>query len=957
MPSPEQPVKASKPTAPPRRRYRPVVGPRLKILLIAIFALFAIMVINSVYLVAIRIMGLATADSYENWFYLIMFLAHLVLGLILLVPFIIFGAAHIRNAHNRPNRRAVRAGYALFISAIVLLVTGIVLMRVEGIIDIRDQTARSIIWWLHVLVPLVVIWLFILHRLAGRKIRWGVGLGWASVAAVFAVLMVLLQSQDPRQWNIEGNPEGDQYFFPSQARTVSGDFIRADVLQNDEYCLECHADIHDSWMHSVHKFSSFNNPAYLASVKETREVGMERDGDVNASRFCAGCHDPVPFFSGAFNDPDFDMEGDPTGHAGITCTVCHVISHVNSPVGNADYTIDEPQHYPFAFSDNPVLSWVNRQLVKAKPEFHKKTFLKPLHQTEDFCGTCHKVHLPVELNDYKWLRGQNHLDSFRLSGVSGHGIMSFYYPPVAEINCNDCHMPLMPSTDFGAQVRDDSGEATVHDHMFPSANTAMPMMVDMPRAEEAIEKHREFLEGVMRLDIFGLKKGGEIDGELLGPIRPEIPELDRGEDYLAEIVLRTVKMGHLFTQGTSDSNQVWVDVTVTCGDRIIGQSGKMDEEGRVDPWSHYVNSFVVDRDGNRIARRNAQDIFTSLYNHQIPPGAADSVHYRFHVPEDCEGPVTIHAALKYRKFDTEYMRFVHGDAVWINDLPVTLLAEDVVELPVKGGVPVEAVDDMEIQEWVRWNDYGIGLFRKGDLGELRGAEEAFLEVERLERSEGPINLARVYLKEGRVTEDAPAALDRAGSMTHPAREWHLLWFGGLVDKQNGRLDAAIDKFRQITEGGFEQAKGRGFDFSEDWRVLNELGNTLYQRARQERGPARRAKRETLMREAAEVFEESLALDPENVDAHYNLKQIWADLDDMDRSAHHASMHAKYKIDDNARDRAISEARRKYPAANKASEAVVIYDLLPPKQSEESLPVQGSQPQVSAEQEGEPKGDS
>ena len=36
---------------------------------------------------------------------------------------------------------------------------------------------------------------------------------------------------------------------------------------------------------------------------------------------------------------------------------------------------------------------------------------------------------------------------------------------------------------------------------------------------------------------------------------------------------------------------------------------------------------MLDRDGNRIDRRNPQDIFTPLYNHQIPPGAADVVHY------------------------------------------------------------------------------------------------------------------------------------------------------------------------------------------------------------------------------------------------------------------------------------------------------------------------------------------
>ena len=31
---------------------------------------------------------------------------------------------------------------------------------------------------------------------------------------------------------------------------------------------------------------------------------------------------------------------------------------------------------------------------------------------------------------------------------------SFYYPPVAEQNCNDCHMPAEPSEDFGSKLRD-----------------------------------------------------------------------------------------------------------------------------------------------------------------------------------------------------------------------------------------------------------------------------------------------------------------------------------------------------------------------------------------------------------------------------------------------------------------------------------------------------------------------
>ena len=108
--------------------------------------------------------------------------------------------------------------------------------------------------------------------------------------------------------------------------------------------------------------------------------------------------------------------------AGITCTVCHGITSIHSTMGNAAYTIEESPHYPFAHSTHPALQWVNNQMIKAKPDFHKKTFLKPFHKTAEFCSTCHKVSLPPALNYYKeYLRGQDHYLSYLNSGVSGHG--------------------------------------------------------------------------------------------------------------------------------------------------------------------------------------------------------------------------------------------------------------------------------------------------------------------------------------------------------------------------------------------------------------------------------------------------------------------------------------------------------------------------------------------------------
>ena len=66
-------------------------------------------------------------------------------------------------------------------------------------------------------------------------------------------------------------------------------------------------------------FASFNNPIYRASIDRFRE---QEDGPAR-SQFCAGCHDPVPFFSGKFDNPEYDVFTDPTASAGITCTVCH----------------------------------------------------------------------------------------------------------------------------------------------------------------------------------------------------------------------------------------------------------------------------------------------------------------------------------------------------------------------------------------------------------------------------------------------------------------------------------------------------------------------------------------------------------------------------------------------------------------------------------------------------------
>lgn len=915
-------------TQDPPKKPAGVITPALRRLLGLVMLLFALLTANSIYLAGITLAGQLSDRSLENPFYLGMFLAHLGLGLVLIPTGLAFGALHLRRAWRRPNRYAVRAGLALYGCAILLLLSGLLLTRF-GFFEVNDPLIRNVAYWLHLITPLLLGWLFVLHRLAGPPLDWRRGLAWTGAAGLLlAVALAAHLSADPQRL--------EQPFLPALVQTTGDQPIPSAHLDTDAFCAECHADIHAQSQAGMHRLSSFNNPAYRFSIEEARELMLARDGDVAATQLCAVCHDPVPLMSGNFSSPDYDPDRDPSSQTGISCMSCHAIAAINGPRGNGDFTLVDPPRYPFAFSDNPLLKAINRQLIKAKPGLHKHSLLKPVHKTAEFCSGCHKVHLPYALNHYRWLRGQNHYDSFLLSGVSGHRVDSFYYPPRAVPNCATCHMPLRPSDDPAARDHEGDGRRRVHDHRFAAANTAVPVMVGLDPADNGNRQRREMLAKAVRVDIFGVKEDA-LDGPLQAPLRPRLATLQPGRRYLFETVVRTVGVGHALTQGTSDSNELWLEVSVRDGQRAIGASGRLDRRGEVDPWAYFLNAYLLDKRGRRIERRNAQDIFVTLYNHQIPPGAAAVVHYALDVPADATGPLQIDVALRYRKFDSRFLRHVEGDGYHGNRLPVTTLATDSVTLPVaaSGSAPDAAADTAQQRPpaapWERWNDYGIALLREGNQGankgELRGAAEAFARVEQLGRADGPLNLARVYYKEGRIADTA-AALRRAAEFDPPAPPWTLAWFSALVEREQGDLDAAIANLSALVEG-FPSARARGFDFSRDYRMLNELGRTLFERARQERGDTRRAARQALLGRAEQTLRRVLAADPENATAHYNLALVYSESGRTDLATEHRALHQKYRPDDLAVQRAVSLHRSRNAAANHAAEPVAVYQLRGP----------------------------
>ena len=229
-------------------------------------------------------------------------------------------------------------------------------------------------------------------------------------------------------------------FWPSSSKTNVGGTIPSNFFMDSELCGECHKDIYEQWNSSMHHFASFNNQFYRKSI----EYMQERQRARSRSKWCAGCHDHAVFFNGRFEKPIKDQIDTPEAQNGLGCVSCHSIIHVDSSMGNGGFTIEYPPLHDLARAENKYIRAIDDFLTYLDPEPHRKTFMKPFMRLDssEYCSTCHKVHLDVPVNNYRWIRGFNDYDNWQASGVSGQGARSFYYPPKSS-TCADCHMPLV----------------------------------------------------------------------------------------------------------------------------------------------------------------------------------------------------------------------------------------------------------------------------------------------------------------------------------------------------------------------------------------------------------------------------------------------------------------------------------------------------------------------------------
>jgi tetratricopeptide (TPR) repeat protein len=420
------------------------------------------------------------------------------------------------------------------------------------------------------------------------------------------------------------------------------------------------------------------------------------------------------------------------------------------------------------------------------------------------------------------------------------------------------------------------------------------------------------------------------------PITAPIDRTDaavrRGDDTRVDVVVRTRKVGHFFPGGTVDAFDVWLELQATDEKgQTIFWSGKVEDDGKgpVEPGAHFYRSLQIDGHGNPINKRNAWATRSVVYVHLIPPGAADTAHFRLHIPESAGNKITLHARLNYRKFSWFNTQFsfagvpadraepgvsgsvttpdyddrkyafngdtsrVSGNLKSIPDLPITIIAEDTKTLRVlaRNAPEPQAKTVTTKEEWTRWNDYGIGLFLQGDL---KAAAAAFEKITQADprNPDGWTNIGRVLVQEGD-TAGARKVLEKSLAIAPQLARTNFFYARAL--KEDGDYDDAIVHLKTVLA-----------QFPRDRVVHNELGRILFLKKR--------------YTEAVKEFEQTLSIDPEDLQAHYNLMLCYNGLGNEAKADEHKARYLRFKADESAQ--AITGPyRQAHPEDNNERQAI------------------------------------
>jgi tetratricopeptide (TPR) repeat protein len=674
----------------------------------------------------------------------------------------------------------------------------------------------------------------------------------------------------------------DAPFLPSNARISNGQFISPKSFPTAQYCGHCHQEAYHQWRQSVHS-NSFRAPWYLKNVN----MLIDEKG-VQYSRHCEGCHNPVALFSGDLSQGMPKKR--PFEDEGVSCSVCHSIQSTDA-TGTGSYIMGVPA----VLVDEggaPITRPVSDAEILAHLDRHSKAVMRPLYQTAEFCAACHKAAIPHTLDDYKWLRAISLYDEWQAASFTKQSPLPFYRKDSVS-TCQTCHMLREPvptgSTEPGAK------DGKFVSHRWVGGNTLLPQYY---KFDEQADKVANFLKnasdgkGVFNVDIFALEKEGAAatasDQVLVAPLGLTSFSLAAGETLVADVVIQNKGIGHSFIPEQRDFYEAWVDFTVKDGSgKTLAESGFLRPDGNLDPGAHSFTNRLINNKGELNDLHQIWHNRVLAYNNTIQSGRSQLVRYRFRLPKEIAGQVSITATVRYRRFNQHFIDYAMAQKQYPE--PIIDMASETKTFKIGENAPVQP-DPAENKEWMRWNNYGISLL---DAQQYQASVQAFERVAALrpDYADAFSNMAIVEISWEKY-DDAKQNLAKALNLL--PGDPRALYYRALVERNAGQIKEAISDLEAMLAKYPRSRDG-----------LRELGFSYFQ---QHDYPQARG-----------MYERLQAVDPDDLAAHYQLAILYRRLGDKQKAAVESAKFADQKDDPTASIYAL-EFLRKHPEV--AGESVV-----------------------------------
>jgi Flp pilus assembly protein TadD len=583
------------------------------------------------------------------------------------------------------------------------------------------------------------------------------------------------------------------------------------------------------------------------------------------ARHCEGCHNPVALTSGAMTqhspvNRNFDADG-------ITCLVCHSIQRVDTR-GTGSYVLAQPA---VIVDENgkPIYGEVSDKEILAHLDRHSKAVMKDFYHTSEFCSACHKAALPRILNDYKWQRAIFLYDEWQLSSFAKQSPLPFYVKDQVS-TCQTCHMKQedIQLPDYGAK------DGKLASHRWLGANTVLSKYYGY---DAQMEKTIAFLRnGVLNVDIFGIERNGD---KIIAPLGSAPFEIAPGDVLTVSVVIQNKGIAHSLVPEQRDFYESWVEFEAKdSSGRTLMHSGALQPGGSLDSGAHSFTNRLVNAQGGLNDLHQVWNTRVVAYNNTIQSGRSQIVRYQFKVPTDAAGPISVTAKVNYRRFNQHFIDFGLGKHY---EMPVVEIAARTRTFAVGANLATPP-DPLDNKDWMRWNNYGIGLL---DAQQYAASASAFKRVTEMrpDYADAYTNVAIADSQWERF-DDARACLEKALQLApHNAR---ALYYLALVERIQGHLDAAISDLREVTA-----------QFPRSRDAHRELGYSLYQQHR--------------YGEARTEYETLQSIDPDDLAAHYILSIVYRRLGMKAEATREANAFADQKDDPTASTYAL-EFLRKHP---------------------------------------------